>query len=139
METASLVEQYETISKNVMIATLPAIIKLRGMTCRHLRKEVVKPVDEVYGQFAGSSTSDYGLINTDKVLFSGSQWRVITDFEGGYLEDSGYAYCLFDVMNGDLIEFDREGLAVRFSIMAAESVGMSTQILSRFKLSNTGD
>lgn len=87
-------------------------------------------------------SSGYEVEDEFRVLLTASQWRIVAGYEGGFLEDSGYAFALTskDLKTGDVIEFDRkDGSIARFRVIKPVSLGRKVDIVTRFQLSNIGD
>ena len=133
----SMMKSNEKLSQIYYQAHLPLLIKVQGIDCTVARK-VTRVEDDAYSIHAGTdSTNDLGAT---KILMATSQWRIVSSYEGGWFDDLGYMYCLFDVTDGDIVTFTREDeLAVRFQIVGTESLGLTTKILKRFKLANLGE
>lgn len=77
-----------------------------------------------------------------RVLLTTSQWRIVAGFEGGFLEDSGFAWSLSsqELKPGDVVEYERsDGAVVRFRVIKPYSLGRKVDIVTRFQLSNIGD
>lgn len=87
-------------------------------------------------------SSGYEVENEFRILLTASQWRIVAGYEGGFLEDSGFAYALTskELKTGDVVEFDRkDGALARFRVIKPLSLGRKVDIVTRFQLSNIGD
>ncbi|QIG72548.1 hypothetical protein EVB96_372 [Rhizobium phage RHph_TM3_3_6] len=127
----------EKLSRIYYQAHFPMLIAIQGIDCEISRK-IPRLEDDVYGTHAG--TSDVDVLSTTKILMSTSQWRIATSYEGGWFDDIGYMYCMYDIIDGDLVSLTREdGEEITFQVLGTEILGITTKILKRFKLTNLGE
>lgn len=130
-------ERIEKVTQDVNVAMLPSIVNVLGYRCQ-LHKFVASAESDVYGTYSGAQLSDTPI--DIKLLMSGGQWRAISEFETGWLEDQTYAYSTYNVEDNDVISVNRaDGSSAQFKITQTESIGRTTNIVKRFKLSNIGD
>lgn len=120
-------------------AHLPIIIQVQGVYADHYKKLPSKE-DSVYGSNSGLDPNSVPTNENIKILVSSFQWRVLTDYDGSYLDDIGYMYTLVKVNPGDYIKFKRldnieQGLIVSYS----ETIGLTTNPITRFKISNVSE
>ena len=75
------------------------------------------------------------------VLIGPSQWRQIESMSSGFLEDPAVLWTDYlDVYPGDVIQIDRaDNSSFRLKVIGAETLGATTDIVTRFKISNIGD
>lgn len=133
-------ELYKNIEKNtqtIFSKHLPLMIALHGTSCRHYIKTPTIE-DDAYGIHSGSKKASDG--GDQKILMSTTQWRLISSYEGGYLDEIGYMYCNFDLKDGDHLVLKRDDtLSITLMAVGTESLGINTAVLKRFKISNVGE
>lgn len=134
----SISERIEDTVKKTSIALLPSIIDNIGFRCK-LQKFEANDQSDVYGTYSGTKTSDDAATYI-KILMNGGMWRSISSYESGWLDDQGTVYSNYPVENNDIITIVRtDSTKARFKVTDTESIGHTTNIIKRFKLSNLGD
>jgi len=135
----SMITSLEKAARNTYASQLPLLIELYGYPCIWKRQPKTAETD-FYGRQAGTPR-DTKLQNLgpQKVLMSNSQWRVVSGAESGYFDDIGFMYVKFDLLEGDVLEIERDNMKnILIRAISAESLGVSTSILKRFTISNLG-
>jgi hypothetical protein len=113
------------------------LIPLYGIDCFHLRK-VNTVEDDAYGIHSGTLNTE--VIGPIKILFSTSQWRVVTNYDAGYIDDIGWLYTTAIVQDGDNIKIIRsDQKEIILKLLGTESIGLTTQLIYRFRITNVGD
>jgi hypothetical protein len=137
IKPSKMYSSIENATAEIYLKHLRTVLPIYGVDCI-LSRKVGTVEDEVYGIHAG--VSELYDVGKYKILFSTSQWRIIDQYESGYLDDLGWIYCDFDLNNGDIIKIKRsDDKMVKVQATGVESVGITTSILKRFRVSNLGD
>jgi hypothetical protein len=127
----------EQITSTIYSKHLSLLIPLYGIDCEQLRK-ITTVEDDAYGIHSG--TLDTEVIGPIKILFSTSQWRVVTEYDAGYIDYIGWLYTTDLVQDGDNIKITRsDGKEIMLKLLGTESIGLTTQLIYRFRITNVGD
>ena len=135
----ALVNKIELVSKRFISVLLPTWLKVNGIDCL-LKKDAAIPSTEtsVYGTYAGADPTS--ISQPIRVLMSGLQWRIVNDFDGGWLDDPGFIYTTYNVEDGDCLIIVRDdGRETSFKVINTQVLGTTTEVAKKFKLTNLGD
>jgi hypothetical protein len=75
-------------------------------------------------------------------LITANTWRQIDGVADGFFEDPIDLWCSVkvDIEPGDVVQITRDdGESLRFKVIAAKTIGASTDIVRKLQLSNVGD
>lgn len=126
----------ERLSRDLSAKRLKLIIPQVGIEVKKYSLMAPTAVDTVYGNFAGSSIDESSAVPI-KVLITSFQFRLMVDGDGSWLEDVGYLFTLDSLAAGDVISVLREdGVSIKFKVLNPESLGLTTKVVTRFKITN---
>lgn len=75
-------------------------------------------------------------------LITANTWRQIDSVADGFFEDPIDLWCdaKADILPGDVVQITRSNCeSIRFKVIAAKTIGASTDIVRKLQLSNVGD
>lgn len=74
-------------------------------------------------------------------LITANTWRQIDSVADGFFEDPIDLWCdaRVDIEPGDVVQITRDDESIRFKVIAAKTIGASTDIVRKLQLSNVGD
>lgn len=132
----SITEIVEDTIKTVSGIQIPILIDLFGINYDIYRQGEKSTYSEAYGAMA--ATTDLEKISEARILTSVTNFNTTDGTSLFADEDPGYAYSKDDVRPGDIIKVIRQDdkKALYFQILEPETIGSSTSIIYKFKISN---
>jgi len=136
MNQTNLIHSWEGLSREVIQFQINVSNELLGYTI-NIQKLEHNDTTEYYGQYAGIGELKRS-VRAD-VLFDQNPFSV-ADPRVAASDDAGFVWIVGEVNVGNIITVSRsDGKKRRFNIVSAEALGISEEIVRKFKVSALGD